>query len=87
MLFICVKNKRLAQHPSDDLVACVFSSLLLVLSLVHCFGYDHCDYFSFVLGYPLFLSPFGVVRVTEIFAFSYDTKFPCDGRKDVVKHF
>ena len=35
--------------------------MLLVLSLVHCFGYDYCDSFSFALDYRLFLSPFSVV--------------------------
>ena len=70
MLFVWVKNKRLTHHPSDDLVACVFSFLALALSMVHCFGCDYGDYFNFVLGYPLFLSPSSVVRVTGIFAFT-----------------
>ena len=86
-VIVWVKKKRLAHHPVPqmNLVACVFSRLLLVLSLVHCFGYDYCDYFSSVLGYLLFLSPFSVVLVTEIFAFTMTQN--CDGRKDVVKRF
>ena len=64
MLFGWIKTKD--SHTTPEMIGCLhfLAHAADILSLVHCFSYDCCDFFSFVLDYRLFLSPFRVVMFT-----------------------
>ena len=72
MLFVWIKTKdspttpKMIWSPAFNLLVHAAGNLIGSLGGLHCFGYDYCDSFSFVLDYRLFLSLFSVVMFTMI---------------------